>query len=276
MADPKQSKEEQWTDDIPDPEEERPEPYEETYPDGSAKHECWAGDLLCALIAVLMLLFHGTVSAETAPWDCPTCGYAANTGNFCPECGTGRPMDEVIEGLTQIPGEANRVRVDVLRIDGSDYVRDSKDPYRYAPEKALDSDEMTCWKFSVKNIAKKAPWLSLIIEGQTVDELWLKNGIRTVSGKGVAQYPLYARPKEIEVQISYMDDREADVLTLTLPDSDSGDWERLDIGRHEQVYDLWITVLSVYPGSSKPTSACLAEIMPVQRASSTAAKEPWW
>ena len=35
-------KEEQWQDEIPDEEgEERPEPYEETYRDGSAKNECW-------------------------------------------------------------------------------------------------------------------------------------------------------------------------------------------------------------------------------------------
>ena len=34
-------REKEWSDGIPDPEEERPDPYEETYRDGSAKHECW-------------------------------------------------------------------------------------------------------------------------------------------------------------------------------------------------------------------------------------------
>ena len=34
-------REKEWSDGIPDPEEERPEPYEETYRDGSAKNECW-------------------------------------------------------------------------------------------------------------------------------------------------------------------------------------------------------------------------------------------
>ena len=34
----------EWADEIPDDEEtERPEPYEETYRDGNAKHECWDG-----------------------------------------------------------------------------------------------------------------------------------------------------------------------------------------------------------------------------------------
>ena len=34
--------EQEWNDEIPDDEEERPEPYEETYRDGSTKNECWA------------------------------------------------------------------------------------------------------------------------------------------------------------------------------------------------------------------------------------------
>ena len=37
-------REKEWSDVIPDEEEERPEPYEETYRDGSAKHECWEND----------------------------------------------------------------------------------------------------------------------------------------------------------------------------------------------------------------------------------------
>ena len=38
----KREKEQEWNDHIPDPEEEeRPEPYEETYRDGSSKNECW-------------------------------------------------------------------------------------------------------------------------------------------------------------------------------------------------------------------------------------------
>ena len=45
MSHPKaEKKATEWSDDIPDPEEERPEPYEETYQDGSAKNECWSGE----------------------------------------------------------------------------------------------------------------------------------------------------------------------------------------------------------------------------------------
>ena len=34
-------REKEWSDEIPDEEEITAEPYEETYRDGSAKHECW-------------------------------------------------------------------------------------------------------------------------------------------------------------------------------------------------------------------------------------------
>ena len=38
-----ESREQEYSDVVPD-EEEIPSPYEKTYPDGSAAHECWAGD----------------------------------------------------------------------------------------------------------------------------------------------------------------------------------------------------------------------------------------
>ena len=37
-------REKEWSDEIPDEEEIRPEPYEETWRDGSAKHECAGED----------------------------------------------------------------------------------------------------------------------------------------------------------------------------------------------------------------------------------------
>ncbi len=45
MNDPNtEKKEAAWADELPDPEDDRPEPYEETYRDGSVKHECWADE----------------------------------------------------------------------------------------------------------------------------------------------------------------------------------------------------------------------------------------
>ena len=40
----KDLREKEWADEIPDEEDERPEAYEETYRDGSAKNECWDSD----------------------------------------------------------------------------------------------------------------------------------------------------------------------------------------------------------------------------------------
>ena len=42
--DPKEKKEQEWNDEIPDGEEYQPEPYEPTYRDGSAKNECRDSD----------------------------------------------------------------------------------------------------------------------------------------------------------------------------------------------------------------------------------------
>ena len=42
--DPKEKREQDWNDEIPDDENEEPEEYEETYRDGSAKNECWNAD----------------------------------------------------------------------------------------------------------------------------------------------------------------------------------------------------------------------------------------
>lgn len=36
-----EQREREWADAIPDEEDTLSEPYEETYRDGSAKHECW-------------------------------------------------------------------------------------------------------------------------------------------------------------------------------------------------------------------------------------------
>ena len=37
-------REKEWSDEIPDEEEVLPEPYEDTYRDGSPKNECWGSD----------------------------------------------------------------------------------------------------------------------------------------------------------------------------------------------------------------------------------------
>lgn len=225
-------------------------------------------------LAAALLLFSVCAAAETAEWTCPMCGQSGNSGNFCTMCGTARPDSDVNDGLTQIPGETDRVSVDILRIDGSSYIRDKKDKYLYAVWNATDDDETTCWQFSAKNLKKNPPWLAMVVEGQTIDEVWFKNGFRSVNSKGKDQYPLYARLKEVRVIFCH-DEGDPEEVTFTLSDGREDGWEKIDTGRHENVYDVMIYVDSVYKGSSKKNNACLAEVMLVQRAPSADAKPPW-
>ena len=222
-----------------------------------------------------------TDAAAPAAWTCPSCGKTGNDDLFCSHCGMAKPTpvsDEEIEvnpNLYQIPGETDRVEVSILRIDGSSYIRGSKkNPYLFEPAKAVDGKETTCWQVSAKKGGKKAPWLAMIIEGETVDELWICNGNRSTNAKGKSQFPLYARLKEIRVEIHRDDGGGSDTLSFTLDDQSEG-WQKLELGRHENVYDVWIYVESIYRGSSKKYNACLADLMLVQRAPAESAMPPW-
>ena len=225
-----------------------------------------------ALILALLLVYV-SAGAESEYWICENCGRGGNNGNFCTNCGAARPVSDVNENLTQIPGETDRGMVDVLRIDGSGFIQGKKDKWLYAPEKAIDEKEDTCWQVSAKQGGKKAPWLAMIVDSETVDEIWVKNGFRAVNSKGKDQYPLYARLKEIRVEI-YYGESGCEEKTFILSDENDGGWEKLDTGRHEGVYDVWVYIESVYPGKSQKTKACLSEIMLVQKASPEAAKPP--
>lgn len=226
---------------------------------------------IAVLLSALLLLLPLCAGAEETGWTCALCGQE-NSGNFCTNCGTARPGAEVIEGVTQIPGETDRVSVDILRIDGSSWVKDKKDKYLHEPAKAIDGKEETCWMVSARKSGKKAPWLAMVLDGQTVDELWIKNGFRAVNAKGKDQYPLYARLKDIHVVFTL---EETSVeMSFTLSDERNDGWEKLDTGRIEGVYDITVTVESVYKGSSRAATACLSEFMPVQKAPAENARPP--
>ena len=44
-------------------------------------------------------------TVEMTPWDCPSCGFAGNTGNFCTECGAAKPWDCPDCGMTGNTGK---------------------------------------------------------------------------------------------------------------------------------------------------------------------------
>ena len=235
-----------------------------------------AGWWIFLILLSLFLALPAFSVSESAPWTCPSCGQAGNTGTFCPNCAAGRPISdtEVNLNLTQIRGETNRVMVSILRIDGSSYIKGKTNKYQYEPAKAIDEDPSTCWEFSAKKGLKGKAWLAMIIEGETVDELWICNGNRSTNAKGKNQFPLYARLREIRVEINMDDGGGSDTLSFTLDDQSEG-WQKLELGRHENVYDVWIYVESIYKGSSKKYNACLADLMLVQRAPAESAMPPW-
>lgn len=50
------------------------------------------------LLAVLLLMVN---SALAEIWTCPNCGKIGNDSNFCPDCGTPRPVEEVEEAIPE-------------------------------------------------------------------------------------------------------------------------------------------------------------------------------
>ncbi len=77
---------------------------------------------ILGLFLTLLLLFPLTAAAEEEYWICPVCLRGGNRQNFCTNCGAARPVSDGNDNLTRIPGETDRVSVDVQRIDGSDFV----------------------------------------------------------------------------------------------------------------------------------------------------------
>ena len=228
---------------------------------------------LSGLILVVLLAVPLCTIAESEYWICTQCGRGGNTKNFCPNCGAPRPVSDVNENLTQIPGETDVASVDILRIDGSSYIPGKKDKYQYASWDAIDGKADTCWQVSMKNAKKTPPWLSMVIEGETVDGVWVRSGNQARDSKGKDQYPLYARPKDVRVVFIYNEEgKEADTVEFTLPDDNPDGWMELDTGRREDVYAVDFEILTVYKGKSKPDNACLSEIMLVQNVSAELAK----
>ena len=218
----------------------------------------------------------------SADWTCPTCGQTGNTGNFCSNCATARPGGEpasagepaetVNENLRQIPGETDRVMVCISGVNASSFIANKKDPNRWRPENAADGNETTCWQFSAKKGLKGKSWIEFTAENETVDEIWIKNGFWAVNDKGKDQYSINARPKGIRVEFLYSGESAyRDAAEFTLRDESRNGWQRLSAGRHENVVQVRLSVLSVYKGSAYPNDVCLSEVMLVRNAPASSA-----
>ena len=222
-----------------------------------------------------------------ADWTCPGCGRAGNTGNFCSNCGTPRPDASgaapaaapeaaspvaVNLRLEQIQGETDRVRVNPDRVEAAGYIVNKQIPDRWVPEHVNDLDLSTCWQFSTKKNKLKKTWIRLDLDGgETVDEVWFRNGFCYVNTEGFDQYALNSRLKEVKIEFLYAGESKfRDEVPLTLAD-ERDSWQKFSVGRHENVAQVRLTVNSIYKGSEWPTDVCLAEFMLVQQAPAASA-----
>ena len=211
-------------------------------------------------------------------WLCPQCGQAGNTGNFCSNCACPKPSQAAVnEGLEQLPGETDRVKVRVGGVSASAFIQNKQNPNLWQPSNAADGDESTCWQFSSKKSGTLGnTWLELKLSSpQTVDALWFKNGFWAYGTSGKDQYPINARPKKVRVEFLYSGKTQyADALELTLKDDKARqDWQRFDVGRHTGVTAVRLWVLSAYQGSQYPNDVCLSEVMLVQNAAASTAAQ---
>ena len=278
--------------------------------DGTKGSKLMGKRMLAIFMIMILCCFSGSAALADGSWTCPNCGQEGNTGNFCGNCAAARPSEEwvcpncgqvnttnfctncaaakpsggqpaeaapaaVNDQLEQIPGESDQVKVKVQSVSGEPYISNGGDAGRWKPEKAADGDETTCWQFSSggkPTLSKN--WLTLTLGSpQTVDALWFKNGFWGFSTTGKDQYPLNARPRSIQVDFMYQGGSNyTGTMELTLQDDMlRQDWQRHEVGRHEQVTGVRIRVITYYSGSQFPNDVSLSEVMLVQHASAATA-----
>ena len=264
-----------------------------------------AAFVLALSLLVLSGLFSACAAGEDG-WTCPSCSHAGNTGNFCPVCGTQKPDESwtcascgqagntgnfctncgapcpsgnapaaVDETLEKIPGETGCVKIRLSSVSATRYIVVSQDPSKWAPENAADGDEETCWQFDSKGKKQLSDSkLTLtFVKAHPVDSVWFKNGFWDSTGE---KYVRNSRPKEITLEFLYQGAADfTDAVRATLADDTAlSGWQVLDVGRHENVTAVRVSVLSYYSGTKYPNDVCLAEVMAVQNAPAAGAADP--
>lgn len=216
-----------------------------------------------AVLVLLLACWLGLVSCAAAAgqWVCSECGETENLFNYCTGCGLPRSVeswlnDDSTDGI-------RREKVSLCRIDASSYIVARKDRYLYEPWHATDGDVSTHWQFSAKKGLQDKAWIAFILEDETIDEIWLRNGLQYVSDKGRYLYGDYSRLKEIRVVFFY-DNEESETMRFSLSDDKANGWERLVTGRHEHVVDMVVYIDAIYKGTSKADTVCLTELLPVR------------
>lgn len=217
-------------------------------------------------------------------WDCPSCGQEGNTGNFCTNCGAARPdaqdpqtdQQTVNEHLEQIPGETDKVKVLLKDAEASSFIVNKKNPDLWIPANAVDNNETTCWQFSAKKGLDGKSWLTLTLAApEAVDEIWFKNGFQAYNEKGIGQYDINARPKDVRVEFLFSAQIGFSMATeFRLKDEAYNGWQMIPLDHLENVEAVRISILTVYKGSQFPNDVCLSDVMLVQHAPADIALPP--
>ena len=98
-------------------------------------------------------------------------------------------------------------------------------------------------------------------QAAVVQTLWIKNGFWKIT-KGYDQYPRNSRPKKIEISFLYQGQNDyTDAVEITLKDDKKReDWQKVDLGMHENVQAVRIRILSIFKGSKFPKDVAISEV----------------
>ena len=157
-----------------------------------------------------------------------------------------------------------QVQVIVSGIDATSYIQ-GKDPNAYVPARMMDGREETCWQFSTKVSELKETFIYLSFEkGARVDQIWIKNGFWKVTD-GLDQYTRNSRVKKTEIAFKYQGKSGyTDKQTVTLKDDEERrDWQKINLGRHDDVVGIRLRINSIYKGTKYKTDVCISEMMVV-------------
>lgn len=227
------------------------------------------------LFTVLALgLVMSCTAAMAENWTCPYCGFSENIGVFCSMCGKQRTEVSVTAvpetyyyadpTLEQIPGQTDCVKIRLTSVDATSSISS-----KWLPEYAIDNDESTCWQFSAKKGGLNGKTRLTLYTGyaQTVDQIWFKNGFWGWTDAGTDEYYINARLQRIRIEFLYSGQNQyTDALEYILRDEVFTDWQKITLGRHDNVVAVQISAISAYKGSKYANDVCLSEVMLVKNA----------
>ena len=166
------------------------------------------------------------------------------------------------------PDKVGLVQVIPGGINATSFIR-GKDLNAYVPARMMDGRDDTCWQFSTKDSELKETFVYISFDkGAQVDQLWIKNGFWK-NTDGLDQYERNSRVKKVEVTFRYHGKSGyTDALSFTLKDETDAkakDWQKLNLGLHENVIGIRMRVNSIYKGSKYKTDVCISEMMVVAK-----------